>query len=488
MLLLAYDVGTSLIKATLINKEAEVISSSSIGYETLNRAPLYAEQNPKTWWECICKVTAKLKALKPNEMSKVLAIGVSGHMLGCLALNCEGEPLYPALIHSDLRAKPQMERIKQEIGEAHLYSLTGGVLSPGTTLCKLLWLYENEPAVYKKTARFLQAKDYIVYRLTGNMDSTDYSDASHGQLINIHTGDLLHDELKCLNLNSAKLPCINKSTDLAGSLSAKAAAELGLCEGIPVVAGGGDGACANVGAGITGEGDIYCSLGTTAWIAYNSALPVIDEKRRIFNITALNGEHAGVFGTMQSAGKAVDWAKSLFSLESAAKLDEVASLAPPGCEGLVFLPYLEGERSPIFNENAAGVFFGITSRHTKAHFARAVLEGVAFALRSILDVYREQRQFDYMKLIGGGAKSAFWLQLIADICGIELRTLKGGAAITSLGAAFAAGVAVGVYKNFDETAALIKTDKVISNDPEAGIYEQMYNKYISLYPSIKHLF
>ncbi len=191
---------------------------------------------------------------------------------------------------------------------------------------------------------------------------------------------------------------------------------------------------------------------------------------------------------MQSAGKAVDWAKSLFSLESAAKLDFEASLAPPGCEGLVFLPYIEGERSPIFNENAAGVFFGITSRHTKAHFARAVLEGVAFALRSILDVYREQRQFGYMKLIGGGAKSAFWLQLIADICGIELRTLKGGAAITSLGAAFAAGVAVGVYKDFDETAALIKTDKVISKVPEAGIYEQMYNKYISLYPSIKHLF
>ncbi|HOF94160.1 MAG TPA: FGGY family carbohydrate kinase, partial [Clostridia bacterium] len=257
MLLLAYDVGTSLIKATLINKEAEVISSSSIGYETLNRAPLYAEQDPKTWWEGICKVTAKLIELKPNEMSKVLAIGVSGHMLGCLALNCEGEPLYPALIHSDLRAKPQMERIKQELGEAHLYSLTGGVLSPGTTLCKLLWLYENEPAVYKKTARFLQAKDYIVYKLTGNMDSTDYSDASHGQLINIHTGALLCDELKSLNLNSAKLPSVNKSTDIAGSLSAKAAAVLGLCEGIPVVAGGGDGACANIGAGITGEGDIY---------------------------------------------------------------------------------------------------------------------------------------------------------------------------------------------------------------------------------------
>ncbi|MEA4970549.1 MAG: FGGY-family carbohydrate kinase [Candidatus Pelethousia sp.] len=487
---MAYDLGTTLVKAALVAFDGTIVGCESLHYKTYCLSPGCAEQEPEEWWECICKITRSLVQAYPEHVKEIAAIGICGHMLGCLPVNAAGEPLRRAMIHADSRAVEQKKNIDRLIGASHLYSRTGGVLDQKTTLCKVLWIKDNEPEIYAETARFLQAKDYLIYRLTGNLDSTDFSDASHAELLDIHTGRYLDAELAELGIDVGKFPAVHKSTDVVGTLQAPAARALNLRVGIPVAASGGDGACANVGAGICRPGDIYCSLGTTAWIACNADKPVMDPKQRVFNIVSLDGQSVGVFGTMQTAGKSVEWAKDVFGLPSARELDQGAARTPPGSAGMIFLPYLEGERSPIFDNNARGVFFGLNSRQTSAHFMRAVLEGVAFALRSILDVYREKANITSMRIIGGGVKSRLWCQIIADVCDIHLETIKGSSdSITSIGAAFAAGVAVGAYKNIVEATAQIETDRTILPDPQnRSLYDGMYAKFKDLYPNLKDIY
>jgi xylulokinase len=278
--------------------------------------------------------------------------------------------------------------------------------------------------------------------------------------------------------------------DIVGSLTADASKLLGLKKGVPVIAGGGDGACANVGVGISvSEGGAYINLGTTAWISANSLVPVIDEKARIFDIMSLDGETFGVFGTMQTAGKCVAWLSELMSLDGIDEFRLLAACAPPGADGLLFLPYLEGERAPIFDSNARGVFFGISSKHSRSHFCRAVLEGVGLALRDILSVFRETRVIGDMRVIGGGAENELWISIISDICGLNLQIGKDSDSITSLGAALAAAVGAGLYKTLDEAVQNIATKgRVSPENANRSVYDAMMAKYLRLYPSVKDLY
>lgn len=489
MVILAYDLGTSLLKTTIVDLHGKILASASQTYPTYIDG-VCAEQKAEDWWACVCQTTHRLMNEHPEYRSQIAAIGVSGHMSGCLAVNSDGKPLRPAIIHADSRAAAQTARIVQSIGRGSLYQKTGCVLDPKASLCKILWMKDNEPALYKKTARFLQSKDYLTACLTGHFDVTDYSDASHAMLLDIHKKRYLEDELHTLGLDTEKLADVHKGTDVVGSVTPEAARALGITQGIPVVAGGGDGACASVGAGICSAGDTYCSLGTTAWIAYESPDPVIDRDARIFDIMSLDGGCYGVFGTMQTAGKAVEWARALFGLQSAKTLDQFAAQAPVGSDGLVFLPYLDGERSPVFDSNARGIFFGIHTQHEMKHFLRAVLEGVAYGLRSILQVHRERADIPRMRIIGGGAKSPLWQQIIADVCDIELETLcVGNDSLTSLGAAFAAGTGIGIYHDLNEAIRCLETRTILQpNREHAERYQSGFETYIELYPHVKTLF
>jgi xylulokinase len=427
----------------------------------------------------------------PEAAKRIGAIGVSGHMLGCVAVDAGGKALYPALIHADTRASLEAEHIGEIIGRKNFYRRTGCIPGAQSSLAKILWLKRNEPGIYAGTARFLQSKDFLTACFTGNIDTTDFSDASHAQVLDIHEKTYMTDVFAELGLDAGKFPAIHQGTSVVGQLSENAAGALGIPWGMPVVAGGGDGACANVGAGITaGGGEVYCSIGTTAWIARCFAEPVIDEKERVFDIMSLDGESFGVFGTMQAAGRSIDWARRLFNIESGAAFDREAAPAPPGSDGLIFLPYIEGERSPVFDEQARGVFFNIDSRHQRSHFTRSVLEGISYALRSILEVYRESGRVSKLRLIGGGAYSKLWRQILADVLRVDILVTDAQAgSITSLGAALAAGVGVGMYKSIDQAASLVKiVDTIAPIEENAAVYDRLYGIYRRLYQQVKPLY
>jgi len=490
MSVLAFDLGTSSVKVSLVADGGAMLDSAVKGYETVSSRGTWAEQDPLAWYGRSVEAARELFSRNEAARDGILAIGVCGHMLGLLPVDASGAPLRPSMIHADSRASEESDFILEHIiSKQDLYALTGSVLNAQSPLCKALWLKRNEPGAYARAARFLQAKDYLVSRLTGNIDVTDYSDASHAVFIDIHKKRYLYDIFAELGLDATKFPTLHRGVDVAGTLTAEAARALGLKEGVPVVAGGGDGACANAGVGMSAAGGkAYVNLGTTAWISCDAANPVIDGGARIFNIMSLDGDTFGIFGTMQSAGKCVSWLCGLLSI-GVEELKAAAACAPPRSDGLLFLPYLEGERAPIFDSNARGVFFGIGAGHARAHFCRAALEGVGFALRSILDVFRETLAIGEMRVIGGGAGNEIWKRIIADICGVSLEACANSESVTSMGVALAAAVGAGMYGSLGEAARGVATAGRVEPDGEnRAAYDAAYEKFMKLYPSVKHLF
>ena len=488
--ILALDVGTSSVKASLVSTELQIVSEAAQRYETHYPAPHCAEQHAQDWWGAAVAAVRGLFEINPEGAKDVCAIGISAHMLGLLPVDAKGEPLTPSMIHSDNRALDEAAEVEARIGLDRIYRMSGNVLTPAASLCKAMWLQRKHPEIYAKTARFLQAKDYLNFRLTGNLDTTDYSDACHGLLIDISKKEYLTEAFQELGLTADRFPALHASTEVIGQLTAEAAAQLGLKQGIPVVAGGGDGSCANVGAGIARAGDVYCSLGTTGWVACNMDAPYLDAQRRVFSILSLDGDHCGVFGTVENVCRSVDWAQKIYAPEGIEAMNALAAEVPAGSNGLVFLPYLSGERSPIFDPLARGVFFGINVEHDRRHFARAVFEGVSYGLASILDIMRECLPVEEMRIIGGGAKSQLWRQILADAGRVRIRGVGTSAdAATSLGAAAAAGVGVGAFDSIGAAVGCIQLTSTTEPDPtNAAVYAERMRLYKSLYPLLKPAF
>lgn len=483
---LAYDVGTSGTKAAVISSQGRALDAQSCAHLTHYGPGGIAEQNPEDWWQGVAQATRAILARNPSFRDRIAAIGVSGHMLGCVPIDAQGAALGPAMIHSDGRAAAQFEKVRDVVGLEPMYRLCGNVLDPRSTLCKILWIRDNEPQRYRRAHRFLQSKDYVVSRLTGNLDATDYSDACHAQLMDIHRRQYDRALLKELGLSAEKLPALHRSRDIVGRVTGDCAAFLGLQSGIPVIAGGGDGACGCAGAGNVCVGDAYLSLGTTAWIAQVTSRPVIDPLRRVFNVVNLDGETCSVCGTTQSAGSATAWIMRLLGIDGVEELNRLATSAPPGADGLVFLPYLDGERSPVFDVQARGTFVGIAQAHGRSHFARAVFEGVSFALANILSIFRERDALPSLRVIGGGGNSKFWRQMLCDICRVDLETLNVPAAdATSLGVAAAAAVAVGMFRDMREATCHIRADGLCRPQKPDPRYARNYQVYCQLYPALK---
>ena len=488
--ILAHDIGTSGTKSSLVRSDGVVEVSHTTPHATRTPSPGWAEQDPLEWWQGVCQNTQSLIARRPDLRDRVAAIGVSGQMMGCVALDKEGNVLRPSMIHSDVRATAECREADERVGADVLYRRTGNILDPRSTLCKILWLRKHEPDVYDRTARFVQSKDYIVGRMVGEFESSDLSDGTHGELVDVVKKCYIDDIFVALGIDAARFPPLYRSIDIVGKLTPSAGAELGLPAGIPVSAGGGDGPCASVGAGVVRPGDTYCCVGTTAWISSVVAEPYIDEKQRVFDILALDGDTCGLFGTIQCAGRAVDWIMGIIGEEDFTKFDALLSSVAAGSDGLIFLPYLEGERSPIFDANARGVFFGLTPEHQRQHLLRATIEGVSFALRSVLDVMREALDVRALRLIGGGGQSAAWQQILADVCGVKVQLLSTQAPdATSLGAAIAAGVGVGLFADLAEGVQTIKI--TAEREPDLSrkdLYAKQFDVYTALYPRLRPIY
>lgn len=488
--ILVFDIGTSGLRASLVDEKLNILRNVTTTYPTRQLPDGSCEQDAADWWMSAVRAMLMLRELAPESLKRVDAIGLSGHMLGLLAMDTEGQVLRPAMLRRDLRPAACMQDLAARCGADAFYEVTGNVLAPELSICKAFWLKQTQPEVYEKAVRFLQCKDYLVYRLTGNMDTTDFSDASRAGLLNLRT--LRYDEplLAALGLAPQKLPTPHRATAIVGHLSQEAASHLGLRAGIPVCAGGGSSACESVGAGVAEDGAGCMSLDTSAWIAGQLAAPFFDPKHRLGHICTLDGESYSIFGSMRCAGKCVNWAQKLFDVSSPRSFDAAASNVPAGAQGLIFLPYLEGERSPVYDEQAQGVFFGMTQQHRREHFLRAVLEGVGCGLSQILDVLREQSTLGELRIIGGGAKSKLWKQIISSICEVTLHdvtTFTDTAA--TLGAAAAAGVGIGLYDDLSQAVACIAQASVISPEPDSfAAYRALRQRYDALYPALAPVF
>ncbi|MBN1965250.1 MAG: FGGY-family carbohydrate kinase, partial [Anaerolineae bacterium] len=384
----------------------------------------------------------------------------------------------------------------ERIDPADVYRITGHRLSASYSLCKILWLRDHQPDIYNATYKFVHAKDAIVARLTGSF-VTEPTDASGMDLYDLDAWDWSHRIIEAAGLDAAKLPELRRSIDVVGEVLPEVAEEAGVAPGTPVVIGGGDGMCAAAGAGVVQEGAAYNYVGSSSWIALATRKPIYDPDYRTFTWAHLVPGLYSPCGTMQMAGGSYQWTRDqLCPVEQqAAEMLHIspyelmnirAQQSPPGANGLIFLPYLLGERSPRWNPRARGAFVGLTVRHTHADIVRAVLEGITMNLRVILEAFTSQgAQIDAMRVIGGGARGRFWNQVMADIYGMPVHRLAILEEATSMGAALAGGIGVGLYKDFSMSTTMNAIAETVHPDPAAqAAYARLYPIFEATYKAL----
>lgn len=493
--ILAHDLGTSGNKATLYRADGRLEASAVASYETRYPHPGWAEQDPEDWWRAVCRSTRDLLARSGAGADEVACVSFSAQMMGCLLVDAAGTPLRPMIIWADTRAARQEKRMLDTLGMETVYRITGHRASASYSAAKLLWVRENEPEVYAKAHKMLHAKDFIIHRLTGNF-VTDYSDASGTNLFDIRKKEWSREICAALDIPLPLLPETHPSADIAGTVTACAAQECGLLEGTPVVIGGGDGSCACVGAGVVAEGNTYCVLGSSSWISSASREPVYDDAMRTFNWVHLDPSLYTPCGTMQAAGVSYSWYRDTLCGEErrAAReadasayslIDAAAWQTQPGAGGVVYLPYLLGERSPRWNHAARGAFIGLGVTTTKAELSRAVMEGVGYNLKVILDILDARRPVESLTLIGGGAKGRLWLEILADIWQKPLEVPTYLEEATSLGAAVCGGVGVGLFADYTAVRRFNRTVETIRpNRANAGRYAALYEAFNRAYEAL----
>ena len=498
--IIAHDLGTTGNKATLYDRAGDLVGASFHGYDTEYARTGWAEQNPEDWWEAVCLSTRRLLSETGVGSGDIACITFSGQMMGAVPLDREARPLRSAIIWADQRALDQERWIGERLSFDDVYQITGHRLSASYSLAKILWIRDHQPEIYRDAYKFVHAKDCIVARLTGAF-VTDPSDASSMNLYDLEAGQWSGAILDAVALPADKLPQVRPSTDVVGEVQAEVADEVGVAAGTPVVIGGGDGACAAAGAGVIEAGSAYNYVGSSSWIALSTPKPIYDSSYRTFTFGHVIPDMFMPTGTMQAAGASYQWTRdqlSLFEKESAERLGispyelinlEVEQVAP-GAEGLFFLPYLMGERSPRWNPLARGAFVGLTIRHSRAHMYRAVLEGVTMNLRVILDAFRAQgTHIEAMRLIGGGASGRIWNQIMADIYGMPVQRLAILEEATSMGAALVGGVGVGLYPGFDLIEQMNAVAATVMPDPAAQArYERMMPVFEKLYTALEPVY
>jgi len=498
-LLLGIDVGTTGAKAILVTAAGAVLAEANNEYPMVTRRPLWAEQNPHDWWSATVASVREVLHQAAAPAEAVAGVGLTGQMHGLVLLDERGGVLRPCIIWNDQRTGPQCAAITGQVGEQRLLQLTGNPVLPGFTAPKIVWVRENEPEVYGRIKRLLLPKDYIRYRLTGEFFS-DVSDASGTAMFDVGRRCWSEEMLAALDVPRAWLPEVTESPVASAAVSAAAAGETGLKAGTPVVGGAGDQAAQAVGTGVASEGIVSVTIGTSGVVfaARNAYRPEPRGRLHAFCHAAPGLWH--LMGVMLAAGGSFRWYRDTLAeverSQAAASggdaydiLTADAAQAPAGCEGLLFLPYLCGERTPHPDPHARGAFVGLTLRHTKAHLTRAVMEGVTFGLRDSLELMRglglEIRQ---VRASGGGARSPVWRQMLADAFNTEIVTVNvtQGAAF---GAALLAGVGTGLYADVPSVCqAVVKINERCAPGPDAAVYARYYPRYQALYPALAQEF
>ena len=496
-LLLGLDLGTSGTKGVLINTQGELVCKEKSSYELSRPNEGWAEQDPEDWWKAVKKVVKGLLDQITGSPAKISALALSGQMHGSVFLDSKGEVIRPPILWNDTRTTEQCDRIKQKIGEEKLLELVGNPVLEGFTAPKVLWLRANEPNNYKKLDKLLLPKDYIVYRLTGEL-STEESDAAGTVLFNVKEKKWETQVTDTLGIDSDILPSVVNSTEPVGTLNSEVARELGLDDSTIVVAGGADNACSAVGNGITEEGRFLVSIGSSGVVLAHTDSMLIDPGGRLHSFNHAKRDSWYLMGVMLSAGISFDWfTENMGHLEKAVSelvdlppyelLNQEAASVETGGSKLIFLPYLNGERTPYPDPDARGVFFGLTSSHKKGHMVRAILEGVAFGLRDSLELIKDKGiEPEEIRITGGGARSDIWSRIQADIFGHELKKVSVDEG-PAFGAALLAGVGSGVYKDVNQAVreTVNVTTAAEPDEDNTRFYDKLYEVYGSLYSSLE---
>lgn len=475
--ILVYDIGTTSVKTVLFDLNGRETESVSIPYKT-SYSQYCVEQNPEDFWKAVVTGTQKLSE---QGRSMILGIGISGHMNGALCIDKQGNSVRPELIHSDTRSTEEcsiIDRIQPDI-----YKINGNRVDAHMSLPKVYWIYRNEKENYKKTAFFVNAKDYVRTKLTGIIGESDLSDASLSCALDIHKKEWDTDLLLSLGLDPNRFPILKKSTELGGYLSKEASMLLGLEQGIPISMGAGDASCATRGAGIKDSTKAYICIGSSAWISTLVSQVIPDKEMRLQNFFDLDGNHINSCGTVQCAGVAFDWIFKTLSIQRE-QVETHISQCEPGSNGILFTPYLLGDRSPYWDSKARGSFMGISLSQSRFDIAQSVYEGVAFALKTVLDVYTELGlDYESLTILGGVAKSTPFVQLLSNVLGKSLRIQNHPTQGSGLGAALSAMVAIGLYHDLDEA--------IDQTRPSENIVEYKFvasNQYKNLYPIFKKIY
>jgi xylulokinase len=496
--ILAHDLGTTGNKATLYDSDGVFVGSTFYAYSTQYVHPGWAEQDAHDWWTAVCTTTRGLLAQTGVAAHDVACITFSGQMMGTVPLDANARPLRHAIIWADTRSGEQAARLGERIGRDEIYRITGHRLSASYALHKIQWIRQHQPDIYTAAHAFMHAKDAVIARLTGQF-VTEPSDASGMNLYDLARGEWSAAVLEASGLDAAKLPRIVRSTDVVGEVLRDVADEVGLPAGTPVVAGGGDGSCAAVGAGSVAENVMYGYVGSSSWIATTTRAPIFDPEQRTFTFGHVMPGFFMPTGTMQAAGASYQWMRDqLAPLEKQAAaslgvsayelMNAVAAGSPAGARGLLYLPYLLGERSPRWNPDARAAFIGLTIRHTRADMLRAAMEGVAFNLRVIIDAFaRQGASADAIRMIGGGVSGRFWAQIMADIFGRSVLRLRKLEEATSMGAAVVGGVGVGLFPDFRVAAQMNPVADQMA--PEASpVYDTLYEAFNLAYDRLVPVF
>ena len=497
--LIGIDVGTSGTKGLLIDSGGKVHARASASYPLTTPKPLWVEQDPEDWWRAtvdVCKNLLKESGVKADQIK---GIGLTGQMHGLVILDRNNKVLRPCILWNDQRSGEECAAITSKIGGKRLLEITGNPVLPGFTAPKILWVRTHEPEIYRQIAHVLLPKDYIRFRLTGEFVS-DVSDASGMSVLNVRGRTWAGELLDELEIPRSWMPAVVESPAVSARVNDAAATETGLAKGTPVVGGAGDNAAGAVGSGVVRPGVLSVSIGTSGVLFAHSDQYRIEPEGRLHSFCHAVPGAWHLMGVTLSAGGSLRWFRDTFCESETTKarqagkdpyelMMEEANSVAAGSEGLLFLPYLTGERTPYPDPHARGSFVGLTIRHTKAHLIRSVLEGVAFSLRDCLELMKALGlKIDTVRATGGGARSPVWLQIIADVFNAEIATVSTSEG-TSFGAALLAGVGAGVFPSAPEASE--QTVKVVSsvqpNKSNVSAYEEMYRIYHSSYHALKPL-
>jgi xylulokinase len=479
------DVGTTGARAVAVDETGAVRGAHTSEYPLLTPRPQWTEQDPAEWWRATRESLRAVAAACREASDTIVGIGLSGQMHGSVFLDADGEVIRPALLWNDQRTGAQCAQITERVGADRLVEITGNPALTGFQAPKVLWLRDNEPASYERVVHVLLPKDYVRYRLANEL-ATDASDASGTLFLDLHKRAWSDEVLDALDVPASWLPSVFESPEATGTVGADLAAEIGLPAGIPVAAGGGDNAAAAIGTAVAREGLMSSSIGTSGVLFAHTDEAAIDPSGRIHAFAHAVPDRYCLLAVTLSAGGSLRWWRDVTGVEYERLVAE-AEIVPAGSEGLVFLPYLTGERTPHLDPRARGGFVGLTARHTRGHMTRALMEGVLFSLRDGLEIMRglDVRATE-IRAIGGGALSDLWLQLQADVYGARVHRLaiEEGAAY---GAALLGHVAAGTFADVEEGTSVVRTmEQVTEPDPNrAAAYAETYEVFRSMYATLR---